>query len=189
MVMNMSKMKNRWLCTTIAAVLCAGTLLTGCGSTVGEGVSLMKEKKYEEAKGKFEESIKAGDDLEAAYRGLGNCYYELGKYERAADAFEKALNEGTEPNAVLYNLVGISQLKAQCPDKALYYFTEGMKYEDVSGELRKEMAFNEIVCYEELGEYHTAQDKLVAFIEQYPEDEAAKKEIEFLSTQLKPVKE
>lgn len=184
----MSKIKNRWFRVTMAAVLCVSTLLTGCSSTVSEGTALLKEKKYEEAKEKFEEAVKDGSDLAEAYRGLGNCYYQMEKYERAAESFEKALDAGTPPSAVLYNLVGICHLKVQDAGKAMYYFVEGMKYEDITGELRKEMLFNEIVCYEQLGEYHMAQDKLTAYIKEFPKDEAAKKEIEFLNTQLKPVK-
>lgn len=156
---------------------------TGCVSSVEEGSSLLEERKYAEAQKKFQASVDEGKELAEAYRGLGICYWEQENYEEALAAFEQALNEGAEPTATLYNLAGISALKMGDAGHALFYFEEGQAFEGASEELLQEMAFNVIVCYEELDEYELAKEKLDEYLLKYPDDEKAVKEQEFLSTQ------
>ena len=45
------------------------------------------------------------------------------------------------------------------------------------------MAFNEIIAYEKAGDYETARYRLEDYVEDYPEDTRAAKELEFLNTQ------
>ena len=44
------------------------------------------------------------------------------------------------------------------------------------------MLYNEIVAYEYKRDFATAKEKMKIYLEQYPEDEAALRENEFLST-------
>ncbi len=64
--------------------------------------------------------------------------------------------------------------------KALEAFDAGMQIED--NEIRQKLAFNEIVAYEYLGEYQKAAVLLEDYLKNYPDDETAKREQQFLST-------
>ena len=48
--------------------------------------------------------------------------------------------------------------------------------------LKKEMHFNMIVAYEQMKDWESAKAKLKEYLAEYPDDEAAKKELEFLET-------
>ena len=174
-------MKKRWLGVLILCCL----FFAGCANAVKEGTAYLEEGKIEEARGKFETSIEKEKDLDEAYRGLGICYWEKSDYTKAMAAFEKALDNGTEETATLYNMVGICALKTQNGEKAVSYFAKGQEQSDAEGELLQEMAFNEIVGYEQLGKYSEAKQKLEASMTAYPDDETAAKELEFLNTQVK----
>lgn len=44
------------------------------------------------------------------------------------------------------------------------------------------MHFNMIVAYEQMKDWESAKAKLKEYLAEYPDDEAAKKELEFLET-------
>lgn len=172
-------MKKRILLVLVCMILTT----CGCVSSAQEGAELLQQGQLEEAQAKFQESVNEGMELAESYRGLGLCYFEQEKYEEALTAFEQALNEGTEQTATLYNLSGICALKMGDASHALYYFEQGQQFEDASEELLQEMAFNVIVCYEELDEYGLAKEAVDEYLMRYPDDRTALKEQEFLSTQ------
>lgn len=172
--------KTRILAVLLAAA-CIG--LTGCADAVKDGTELLKEEKYTEAAENFQKAIDKEKNLGEAYRGLGICYWEQEEYEKAAEAFEQALDNGTEKTATIYNMLGICEMKMESYKKAVFYFQNGQMKEDASAELMQEMAFNEIAAYEADGDYSSAKQKLEGYVERYPDDEAAAKELEFLKTQ------
>ena len=157
---------------------------SGCASSVSEGTKFLKEGNYKEAADKFQESIDKEKNLGEAYRGLGLCYWEEEDYENASQAFGKALENGAEETATIYNMLGICALKMEKPEKAVYYFENGQNFPDAGQELLKEMSFNLIAAYEQVGDFQKAKEKLDAYVELYPDDERALKEQEFLNTQL-----
>ena len=57
-----------------------------------------------------------------------------------------------------------------------------MEAEDVSDEMMQEMRFNEIAAYEQSGDMESAKSKLKDYTADYPDDEKAAKEAEFLET-------
>lgn len=156
---------------------------SGCKSAVEEAGEFLTEQRFEEAIEQYNASIEAGDELAESFRGLGICYFEQEQYEDALKALEQSLNEGAEVNAIIYNLCGICAMKTDDVSRAVYYFEEGQRFDDASEELRQEMAFNVIVCYEELDEYELAKEAAQKYIDNYPDDERAAKELEFLETQ------
>lgn len=167
----------------ITVILAFCMLFVGCADPVEDGTALLEEGKYEEAQDKFETAIEKGKNLGEAYLGLGICYWEAGDYEAAQSTFGFAIENGAEENAALYNLLGQCEMKMDCPEKAVYYFEQGQVFPEVSDELKQEMAFNEIVAYEELKMYDEAKAKLEIYVSNYPDDAAAEKELEFLNTQ------
>ena len=158
--------------------------LTGCKNHVEEGAELLEAGSYTEAQEEFEKAVKKDDESIEAYKGLGICYWEQQDYENAEKNFKAALNAGAKENAVLYNMLGICSVNLNRQDKAAFYFDEGRKMDDASEELVQEMSFNLITAYEATGRYDLAKQELIEYTQQYPDDQAAQKELEFLNTQL-----
>ena len=83
---------------------------------------------------------------------------------------------------------GVSQLESkeykQADDgkSALSYYEKGLAASGSSDELKKEMEYNVIVSYEKMQNWEKAKSKLNEYLEKYPDDETAKKEVEFLET-------
>ena len=158
--------------------------VTGCAGSVKKGTKYLEEKDYKNAEVEFQDAVDKKKNLGEAYRGLGLCYWEQKKYEKAEKALEKALKNGTEETATLYNILGICDLELDKPEKAVYYFENGQELSGVGKELLKEMAYNLVVAYEKAGDYQSAKEKLDSYLKANPDDKKALKEQEFLNTQI-----
>ena len=167
----------------IAMMLSICVLFSGCADPIEDGAVFLEEGKYEEAQDQFELAIEKGKNLGEAYLGLGICYWEAGDYKAAQPTFGMALENGAEASGVLYNMLGHCEMNMDCPEKAVYYFEQGQTFSDISPELKQEMAFNEVVAYEEMKMYDEAKAKLEIYVSNYPDDAVAAKELEFLTTQ------
>lgn len=158
--------------------------VTGCAGSVKKGTKYLEEKDYKNAEVEFQDAVDKKKNLGEAYRGLGFCYWEQKKYEKAEKALEKALKNGTEETATLYNILGICDLELDKPEKAVYYFENGQELSGAGKELLKEMAYNLVVAYEKAGDYQSAKEKLDSYLKANPDDKKALKEQEFLNTQI-----
>lgn len=166
-----------------AAVLLAALMLTGCGSNLlEEGTALLEEGKYAEAADTFQAAVDEDSEDAEGWRGLGLAKWEQQDYEGALEAFQSVLDNGGEKTGELYNLMGCCAMQLKKPTDALNYFRLGMEAEDVSEEMMQEMRFNEIVAYEQAGDIESARSKLADYTADYPDDEKAAKEAEFLET-------
>lgn len=167
----------------LATVITSVFLLGGCGKNPSEeGLELLQEGQYEAALSKFEEAIEEEKNIDDAYRGAGIAKWELEDYEGARDAFENALDQGADESATLYNFLGSCEFRLGNYKMALNYYRLGMEQEDCSEEMMQEMRFNEIVSLEEVEDWENARTKLEEYLADYPEDERAVKEAEFLET-------
>ena len=90
--------------------------VTGCAGSVKKGTKNLEEKDYKNAEVEFQDAVDKKKNLGEAYRGLGLCYWEQKKYEKAEKALEKALKNGTEETATLYNILGICDLELDKPE-------------------------------------------------------------------------
>lgn len=163
----------------LVAVSC---LLVGCGKHPNqEGVTYLKEKKYEEALAKFQESLEKKENKDA-YLGMGIAYYETERYQEAKEALEKAISNGLEPDATVYGMLGDASLVLEDAKVALSYYGLALQEKDVALDLKQEILWNQIVAYEQQKDYKSAQAKLKAYLKEYPEDEKAQKELEFFKT-------
>lgn len=171
-------MKRLSLIVTVLAVC----LMAGCANHLEKGVTHLKNGEYKEAITRFEEQIEKGKKLAEAYRGIGIAQFELGDYKASKEAFEQAVKNGTKETASLYHLLGTCCLKLELYEEALNYYEKGVALEDASGEVLREMQFNIIGLYEKTGDWESAKIKVQEYINQYPEDDAALKEAEFLKT-------
>lgn len=168
---------------TMMAVIFTACLLAGCGTKVlEEGTELLEQGKYSEAADKFQDAVDEEKNLGEAYRGLGIALWEQEDYEGAKEAFESALDNDAEKTATLYNFLGNCDMKLGDAKSALNYYRLGMAAEDAGDEMMQEMRFNEIAAYEQLGDMESAKTKLNSYAADYPDDEKAVKEAEFLET-------
>lgn len=164
-------------------LLCLGALLTGCGRfAYKSGVQKLEDKKYEEAVGEFEEAIEAGESVGDSWRGIGIARWETEDYEGAKEAFETALKEGAEEDVSIYQFLGSCSMKLEDYEGAADYYKKGIALGDSGSESVQEMRFNLIAAYEKLGDYDSAKEELATYTTDYPDDEKAAKEAEFLET-------
>ena len=80
--------------------------VTRCAGSVKKGTKYLEEKDYKNAEVEFQDAV---DKKEESGRGLSRTRTLLlgtEKYEKAEKALEKALKNGTEETATLYNILG-----------------------------------------------------------------------------------
>ena len=176
---------------TVILSLTAVFLITGCADAASQGVKSLRDGDYTGALSQFQEAVDSGNADEAAdgYQGMGMTYYETGDYAAALEAFQNALDRGAEQTVQLYNLAGVCAMQTEDYETALGYIQAGLALADTasgsdaaSEELLQEMRYNEIVCYEQQADWDNAKQKITEYLEEYPDDEAAQKEADFLQT-------
>lgn len=132
---------------------------------------------YEQARTSLEKAQEAGGAEAASL--LGQTYEALGDYNYAASVYSTYL-ETKEPDAALYNQLGLCKLKGGDYEAALAAFQAGM---DVEGNtVTQSLKFNEIVAYEYLGQYDKAKLAMEQYLARYPDDEKAQREAVFLKS-------
>lgn len=116
---------------------------------------------------------------EGSYLYLGLAYEAIQDYNYAASVYNSYLGK-YEGSAQIYNQLGLCELQKKDYIKALSAFQSGKQLNDSA--MQQSLCFNEIVAYEHLGEFRTAYELMGEYIKNYPDDEQAKREYEFLST-------
>lgn len=192
-------MKNRRAGSLVLAAV-AACFLAACTNNVKSGTELLEKEKYEEAAAAFEEAAneaeKKDGDASEAYRGLGMVYYAQGDYEGARTNLQKALDEGALRTPAIYNMIGACSMSLEDYDGALAAYEQGIELPDsmaVSEDTKKEqtvdyseviqeMKMNRIICYEKKLDWESAKAAISQYTMEYPDDIAAQKEAEFLST-------
>jgi len=91
-------------------------------------------------------------------------------------------DENNIKSAVVYNQMGVCLIKLGQYKEALSYIKTGLEYNDVS--LEQTLKQNEMVAYENQGQFKEAYQLMTKYLTLYPEDEAAIKEYDFLKTRL-----
>ncbi|MBQ9764637.1 MAG: tetratricopeptide repeat protein [Lachnospiraceae bacterium] len=110
---------------------------------------------------------------------LAKAYYASGDIAQAKATYKKYLNYDNT-NGYVYNHMGIISMDEGDYAGALSYFQTGILTKDTK--CLRELMWNEIVCYERLGDFETALAKITDYIASYPDDDIAKREYEFLKT-------
>lgn len=132
---------------------------------------------YEEARNCLEEAKDTGGELAASL--LGQTYEKLEDYNYAASVYSNYL-ETRQPSAEIYNQLGLCKLKLKDYQGALSAFQAGLSIEGSS--LTQVLKYNEIVAYEYLGEFDQACVLIKQYLANYPDDQNAIREYEFLQT-------
>ena len=115
-----------------------------------------------------------------SYLYLGDIYLANGDDTTAVYYYELYLKEGQPKSASFYSKLATSYLNIKSYDQALDMIQTGLTYAGSSD--KQNLLKNEIIAYEHLGDYESAFAKMQAYLSSYPEDEEAKRELEFLAT-------
>ena len=110
---------------------------------------------------------------------LGQTYEKLGDYNYAASVYQAYIDRDSK-NAAMYNQLGLCDMEMGSYDDALTAFEAGIALGD--GDMTQTLTFNEITCYEYLGDFEKAKVMMSDYLGKYPGDAAAKRENQFLQT-------
>lgn len=108
---------------------------------------------------------------------LGRVYLEMEDPASARSMYQEYLQK-SEQGAKAYNGLAMCDIYDGAYDSALENIAQGLK--ENSKEDEQGLLYNEIVAYEYKRDFATAKEKMKIYLEQYPEDEAALRENEFL---------
>lgn len=114
-----------------------------------------------------------------AYLYLGKAYEATGDYNYAASVYNTYLSKDTS-NAEIYNQLGLCEIAKGNYENALAAFQGGLSVENNT--MMQTLSFNEIVAYEHLGDFKKAAVLMETYLQNYPDDEKAKREYGFLQT-------
>jgi tetratricopeptide (TPR) repeat protein len=114
-----------------------------------------------------------------AYLYLGKAYEATGDYNYAESVYNSYLAKVGE-DARIYNQLGLCEARKGEYEAALSSFQAGLKMEEYT--MKQVLLFNEIVAYEHLGEFEHAASLMQKYLQAYPDDAIAGREMDFLST-------
>lgn len=118
-------------------------------------------------------------DKEPVILMLGHTLETMGDYSTACSKYSNYLRDN--PNsAVVYNRLGMCQIKLADYESAVASFEAGIAIDDKA--MNQALTLNQITAYEYMGEFNLASSLMTTYLETYPEDETAIRENIFLST-------
>ena len=145
-----------------------------------KGVIYYYLEDYENSRDNLEAYRATGNNDSDTLLMLGKTYEQLGDSNYAAGLYQKYLDEN-EPNAVIWNQLGLCKLDIGQYADALSAFNSGLAMEDNIAVLQ-ELKFNQIVACEYCGDFQQAASLLREYLTQYPDDAVATREMTFLQT-------
>ncbi len=110
---------------------------------------------------------------------LGQTGEKQGDYNYAISVYRTYLSDNPD-SATVYNQLGMCQIRQGDYSSAVTSFESGLALDDKS--LNQALSLNRITAYEYMGEFENAASLMEAYLQTYPEDEAAQRENIFLST-------
>ena len=159
----------------------------------------------------LEDAVKKEPEGEKEQYEQGRIFYYLQEYDKAIQVLKKAVSSGSEDavwllgqiyqkskdtasakklyqhyleddkeSAAAYNGLALCDIADQKYDDALSNIQSGLETADKKD--KENLLFNEIVVYEQKLDFNKAKEKMTAFLQQYPENEAAVRESTFLKS-------
>ncbi len=136
---------------------------------------------YENALVEFSDAFRNG--FAEAYFFLGSIYEQKEDYKNAVNNYNMYINEEANiTSAAVYNQIAFCEIKLKNYEEALSYIQTGLKYNDIA--YNRYLQRNQIVVYENMGDFENAYTLMKDYLAAYPEDEDAQAESEFLGTRL-----
>ncbi len=108
---------------------------------------------------------------------LGQTYEKLGDYNYAASIYSNYLADNSQDVTIL-NRLGMCRLESGDAQAALECFNQALDIGDKA--MTQILKFNQIVAYEYLGDFEQADVLMKTYLQQYPDDQDALREYEFL---------
>ncbi len=142
-----------------------------------KGIMYYYLEDYESAR-KYLDPFVNGNDASLSMI-LGQTYEKLGNMNYAAVVYQTYLG-ANEPDAAIYNSLGICLMHQEKYDEAVEAFENGIAMG--SSDYLQELKFNRIVASEYTGDFSQARTMMEEYLQIYPDDARAKKEYEFLKT-------
>lgn len=138
---------------------------------------------YDQAFPELSESFANG--FIEAYFYIGEIYSQKKDYSTAKYYYEKYIEEGGNGTPQIYNQIASCLIKMGDYEQAIDYLEKGIlsAHDDVKRVLLK----NQIIAYENIGDFENALEKLQSYITSFPWDEEAKREEVFLNSRLSNV--
>ena len=138
----------------------------------------------EKALSGLQEALEAGQN--EAYYYIGRISQDNGDYEEAVSNYEK-YNEMCPGSigADYCNQYSGCLLELERYDEAKEWISKGVLM--AAGSVRQKLMFNEVVTYEKLGDYDTAEQKAREYLESF-QDEKMEQEYEYIETRCKEKK-
>ena len=136
---------------------------------------------YDNAVSEFSEAFRNG--FTEAYYFLGSIYEQKEDYKNAVNNYSMYIKEGANiTSASVYDRIAFCKMKLGEYGDALSYIQTGLKYNDIT--LSRSLKRNEVIAYENMGDFEKAYALMNEYMKAYPEDEKAQKESEFIKTRL-----
>ena len=110
---------------------------------------------------------------------LGQSYEATGDINFAASIYTNYLSSNGD-SASIYNQLGLCRLATGDYDAALSSIESGIAMNDA--DVMQTLKYNEIICYEYLGDFTKAKVLMESYLVVYPDDETALREYDFLAT-------
>ena len=120
-------------------------------------------------------------EMKEAYRLMGDVYYVSQDYDNAIKNYLAYIGKDTQgiSSSCYLNLIS-SYIALGKYEDAQTYVNLGLQAGDKKS--MKELQYNEVLIYEQLGDFNTAYEKAKVYVEAYPDDENMQREYIFLST-------
>ncbi|MBQ7613741.1 MAG: tetratricopeptide repeat protein [Butyrivibrio sp.] len=110
---------------------------------------------------------------------LGQTGEKQGDYNYAISVYRNYISENPD-SAIVYNQLGMCQIRQGDYESAVTSFQQGLNLEDKA--MDQALRLNEITAYEYMGEFEVAADLMKSYLATYPDDQDAQRENIFLST-------
>lgn len=146
------------------------------------GIASMGAEDYDAAEASF--LIAAEKGRKDAYGYAGQAAEAQGYYKEAVGYYEQALLAQPD-QAKLYAAIGRCRIETGDYTEALHVLEEGISAAQNAGKgdaQLQTLLWEQAVAYEYAGDFDAAREKFAAYVQQYPDDEAAQKEYAFLQT-------
>lgn len=144
---------------------------------VGRGRIYLLLGDTSQAKEQFEKGLEKESKEASLY--LGQIYAEEGDITKAQQMFEAYIKDNEGSAAALYSLASL-EIEAEKYESAISHIHQALESEGNANE--QELRRMLIVAYEKSGDFEQAKKAMEGYAEDYPDDEEAKRENEFLQT-------
>jgi tetratricopeptide (TPR) repeat protein len=116
------------------------------------------------------------------YYFIGEMHLQNKKYEDALTQFNSYIKAGNKVFGLLYNQMLTCYLQTSNLAEAKICLDKAKKIADVT--IQDQLLKNEIIYLEKMGDFNEAYSCMTTYLDKYPGDEEAKKDLYFLETRI-----